>query len=232
MKTNSMPRLLVVDDEATLCEVLKINLELEGYLVDTAYSAEEVLTLDVSSYNLILLDVMMGDMSGFELAKKLKQSSDTADIPIIFCTAKDDEDDMIDGLNIGADDYIAKPYSVRNVSARIKSVLRRVNRSENDERHPNLLIEKGLKVDPETKRCIVDGTDVVLPRKEFEILYLLMSNPGKIFSRENILRTIWPDDVIVLERVVDVNITRLRAAIEPYGKLIVTRSGYGYGFKL
>lgn len=233
MATNMNNRLLVVDDEPTLCDTLKFNLELEGYQVDTAYSAEEALSLDLKQYALILLDVMMGEISGFQMAKILKNSPELASVPIIFCTAKDSEDDMIDGLNIGADDYISKPYSIRNVLARVKTVLRRVYQARNLSNNiSDTIAYEGLVVEPDAKRCIVDGTEVKLPRKEFEILCLLLANPGKIYSREDILKLIWPENVIVLDRVIDVNVTRLRSAIGRYGKMIVTRSGYGYGFKI
>ena len=118
-------RILIVDDEETLCEVLKLNLENEGYDVDIAFRAEQALTYELKSYSLILLDIMMGNISGIKMAKMLKANMDTAEIPIIFCTARDSEDDMVMGLNLGADDYITKPYTIRNVIARVKSVLRR-----------------------------------------------------------------------------------------------------------
>ena len=230
MDTTMPTRILVVDDEVTLCDTLKFNLELEGYEVDTAYSAEEALTLDLASYALILLDVMMGDISGFAMAKILKKNPRTANIPIIFCTAKGEEDDMISGLDLGADDYIAKPYSIRNILARVKTVLRRAANSSSTP--SDVLTYDGLWVNRELKLCTVDGEDVRMPRKEFEILCLLLDNPGKVFTREEILHRVWRDEVIVLERVVDVNITRLRAKIGRYGKNIITRSGYGYGFAL
>lgn len=222
-------RILVVDDEETLCEVLQFNLEVEGYEVDVAHSAEEAMEKDISRYSLILLDVMMGDMNGFKMARLLKKSPDTADIPIIFCTAKDSEDDMIVGLNIGADDYIVKPYSVRNVLARVKTVLKRTQ--HHTPADTNTVAYEGLSIETSQKRCFVDGREVTLPRKEFEILSLLLSNQDKVFSRHEILSKVWPDDVIVTDRVVDVNITRLRSKIGEYGKHIFTRVGYGYGFK-
>ena len=168
-------RILIVDDEETLCEVLKINLENEGYDVDTALSAEEALLLDFKKYSLILLDVMMGEISGIKMAKMLKADVTTADIPIIFCTARDTEDDMIIGLNLGADDYIMKPYTIRNVVARVKSVLRRtsVHSSITNNEIQNALKVEGLHLDLEFKRCIVDGEDVKLARKEFESHYSL-----------------------------------------------------------
>ena len=193
-------KILVVDDEETLCEALKFNLEAEGYYVDVAMSAEEALTHELSEYSLILLDIMMDGISGTQLASILKKKESTAHIPIIFCTAKDAEDDMINGLELGADDYITKPYSIRNVLARVKTVLRRV--SPNDETVGELITEyNGLKVFKEQKLCLVDGEEVRLPRKEFEILSMLLSHPGRIFSREELLSKIWPQEVVVLDRV-------------------------------
>lgn len=227
-------RILIVDDEETLCEVLKINLENEGYDVDTALSAEEALLLDLKKYSLILLDIMMGEISGIKMAKILKADVTTADIPIIFCTARDTEDDMIMGLNIGADDYIMKPYTIRNVIARVKSVLRRTSGQKTvvatiDK--TNVLKVDGLQLDLEFKRCTVDGEEVKLTRKEFELLAYLISHRGKICSREQILSRVWSDEVVVLDRTIDVNITRLRSKIGTYGSYIVTRSGFGYGFR-
>lgn len=226
-------KILVVDDEATLCEVLKINLELEGYAVDTACCAEEALALDLSVYDLLLLDVMMGDISGIAMARIIKKNAALADIPIIFCTARDTDTDMIEGLETGADDYVTKPYNIRNLMLRVRSVLRRSagHPTEADRSSAPALSFEGLAIDTEAKHCTVDGMPVKLPRKEFEILCLLLANPGKIFTREEILGRIWPEAIVVLPRVVDVNITRLRSKIGHYGKHIVTRSGYGYGFE-
>ena len=226
-------RILIVDDEETLCEVLKINLENEGYDVDTALSAEEALMLDLKKYSLILLDIMMGEISGIKMAKMMKADVTTADIPIIFCTARDSEDDMVMGLNLGADDYIMKPYTIRNVIARVKSVLRRTSGQKSiaaSVDKSNILKVEGLQLDMEFKRCIVDGEEVKLARKEFELLAYLIANRGKICSREQILSHIWSDEVVVLDRTIDVNITRLRSKIGVYGSYIVTRSGFGYGF--
>lgn len=228
-----VPRILIVDDEVTLCTVLKLNLENEGYNVDISFSAEEALTLDLKSYSLILLDIMMGEISGIKMAKMLKSDVDTCNIPIIFCTARDTEDDMIMGLNLGADDYIMKPYTVRNVIARVKTVLRRtsVNKVPNVQEKSNILKVEGLYLDLEYKRCEVDGVEVKLVRKEFELLAYLIANRGKIFSREQILSNVWSDEVVVLGRTIDVNITRLRSKIGKYGSYIITRSGFGYGFR-
>ena len=226
-------RILIVDDEETLCEVLQLNLENEGYDVDIAFSAEQALTYDLRNYSLILLDIMMGKISGIKMAKTLKADVATAEIPIIFCTARDTEDDMVMGLNLGADDYITKPYTVRNVIARVKSVLRRTvhKKSQTSPDKPNVLKAEGLRLDLEFKRCTVDGEDVKLTRKEYELLAYLISHRGQICSREQILSRVWSDEVVVLDRTIDVNITRLRSKIGPYGSYIVTRSGFGYGFR-
>ena len=227
-------RILIVDDEETLCEVLKLNLENEGYDVDIAFSAEQALTLDLKQYSLILLDIMMGEISGIKMAKMLKADVTTADIPIIFCTARDSEDDMIMGLNIGADDYIMKPYTVRNVIARVKSVLRRTNGHKANTHvteKSNILQVEGLVLDLEFKRCTIDDIEIKLAKKEFELLAYLISHRGKICSREQILCRVWSDEVVVLDRTIDVNITRLRSKIGTYGSYIVTRSGFGYGFR-
>jgi len=228
-------RILIVDDEETLCEVLKLNLENEGYDVDIAFSAEEALGYNLKEYSLILLDIMMGEISGIKMAKILKADVATANIPIIFCTARDTEDDMVMGLNLGADDYIMKPYTVRNVIARVKSVLRRAALHKSNTvipvKKPNQLSIDGLCLDLEFKRCTVDGKEIKLARKEFELLAYLIQHRGKICSREQILSRVWSDEVVVLERTIDVNITRLRSKIGAYGSYIVTRSGFGYGFR-
>lgn len=231
----AVERILIVDDEETLCEVLKLNLENEGYDVDIALSAEEALTYNLKEYSLILLDIMMGEISGIKMAKMLKADVATADIPIIFCTARDTEDDMVMGLNLGADDYIMKPYTIRNVIARVKSVLRRTatHKSSNTApaEKPNLIKVETLCLDLEFKRCTVDGKEVKLAKKEFELLAYLILHRGKICSREQILSSVWSDEVVVLDRTIDVNITRLRSKIGAYGSYIVTRSGFGYGFR-
>lgn len=223
-------RILVVDDEEDLCEILKFNLEIEGYDVDTANSAEEALKLDLPKYNLLLLDVMMGEISGFKMARMLKKNPETANIPIIFITAKDTENDTITGFNLGADDYISKPFSLREVQARVKAVLRRTGANGAEEK-PQLLQYQGLSIDVEKKKVCIDTQEVALTKKEFEILLLLMQNKGRVFSREDILSKVWQDEVYVLDRTIDVNITRLRKKIGTYGKYIVTRLGYGYCFE-
>ena len=223
-------RILVVDDEEDLCEILKFNLENEGYLVDTANSAEEALKLDIGAYSLLLLDVMMGEISGFKIAKMIKKNKNTAHIPIIFITAKDTENDTVTGFNLGADDYISKPFSLREVIARIKAVLRRTATIET-EQVPERIIHESLVLDITKKKVSIEDKEISLTKKEFEILFLLLQNKGRVFSREDILGKIWSDEVYVLDRTIDVNITRLRKKIGIYGKKIVTRLGYGYCFE-
>lgn len=223
-------RILVVDDEEDLCEILKFNLENEGYEVDTANSAEEALKRDIGSYNLLLLDVMMGEISGFKMANMLKKDKKTATVPIIFITAKDTENDTVTGFNLGADDYISKPFSLREVVARVKAVLRRTVPTET-EKAPEQLTYQTLVIDITKKKVSIDGEEIALTKKEFEILFLLLQSKGRVFSREDILSRIWSDEVYVLDRTIDVNITRLRKKIGIYGKRIVTRLGYGYCFE-
>lgn len=230
MNTMNEYRILAVDDEEDLCEILKFNLENEGYVVDTANSAEEALKLNISSYDLLLLDVMMGEISGFRMASILKKDKKTANIPIIFITAKDTENDTVTGFNLGADDYISKPFSLREVVARIKAVLRRTHQ-EDTPRIPEQLTYKSLVLDIVKKKVCIDSVEVPLTKKEFEILFLLLQNKGRVFSREDILGHIWSEEVYVLDRTIDVNITRLRKKIGIYGKCIVTRLGYGYCFE-
>ena len=223
-------RILVVDDEQDLCEILKFNLETEGYEVETADSAETALTLDLGSFDLLLLDVMMGEMSGFALAKQLKKQEETKDLPIIFLTARDTENDTVTGFNLGADDYIAKPFSLREVAARVKAVLRR-SRPNELAQAPTRITYQTLVLDATKKKVCIDEEEVPLTKKEFEILQLLLQNQGRVFSREDILSRVWSDEVYVLDRTIDVNITRLRKKIGKYGKCIVTRLGYGYCFE-
>lgn len=228
MKENKY-RILVVDDEQDLCEILKFNLETEGYVVETANSAEEAMTMDISSFNLLLLDVMMGEMSGFAMAKKLKENPMTANIPIIFLTARDTENDTVTGFNLGADDYISKPFSIREVLVRIRAVIRRTKESD-DSTEPKTLKYQGLEMDLDKKTVTIDGEDVPFTKTEFELLHLFLTEKGHVFSRQELIDRIWPKDVLVLDRTVDVNITRLRKKIGRFAKCIVTRLGFGYYF--
>ena len=215
-------RILVVDDEETLCEGLRTYLELEGYTVDASLSAEEALKRDLSVYDLLLLDIMMDGVSGTEMATIVRNRESTFDMPIIFLTAKDSLDDMVSGLKL-ADDYISKPYEIKNLLARIEAVLRRSSRHR--------LMVKGVSCDRASMTCYVDGHHVKMPRKEFEILALLLENPGRVFTREELISRIWPDNVIVVDRAVDVHVARIRGKIAPYSRHIVARTGYGYGWE-
>ena len=223
-------RILVVDDEQDLCEILKFNLETEGYLVETANSAEEALEKDIASYNLLLLDVMMGGMSGFQLAKQLKNSEVTAHIPIIFLTARDTENDTVTGFNLGADDYISKPFSIREVMVRVRAVLRRTASRLEGAEEPAVISYQGLLLNLDKKSVSVDGEDVPFTKTEFELLRLLLEERGRVFSRQELIDRVWPKDVLVLDRTVDVNITRMRKKIGKFAKCIVTRLGFGYYF--
>ena len=237
-------RILVVDDEESLCEILKFNLEKEGYSVTTALSAEEALALNLADYDLMVLDIMMGELSGFGLARILRKRTETAEAPIIFCTALDSEADKIKGLDIGADDYISKPFSLAEVMARVRSVLRRSKRSlttaatnespaeEEAKTNDSVIRFETLVVNNRDKSCYIDNEEVQLTRKEFDILVLLLSNRGTILSREQIMKRVWSEEVVVLDRTIDVNITRLRKKLGIYGNHIITRTGYGYGFKI
>lgn len=223
-------RILVVDDEQDLCEILKFNLETEGYQVETANSAEEALEKDIASYNLLLLDVMMGGMSGFQLAKQLKNSVVTAHIPIIFLTARDTENDTVTGFNLGADDYISKPFSIREVMVRVRAVLRRTASRLEGAEEPAVISYQGLLLNLDKKSVSVDGEDVPFTKTEFELLRLLLEERGRVFSRQELIDRVWPKDVLVLDRTVDVNITRMRKKIGKFAKCIVTRLGFGYYF--
>jgi two-component system, OmpR family, alkaline phosphatase synthesis response regulator PhoP len=218
-------KILVVDDEKDLCEILQFNLESEGYEVETANSAEEALKKSLGDFNLILLDVMMGGMSGFKAADTIRKQKQL-DIPIIFITAKSSENDMLTGFNIGADDYIEKPFSVKEVIARVKAVLKRGRA-----KLIGKLTFNGLEIDPEKKLVSIDKQVIDLTRKEFDILHLLMKRKGSYISREEILEKVWDDDVVVTERNVDVNIARLRKKIGDFGNHIKGKTGYGYLFE-
>ena len=222
-------RIFVVDDEKDICEILQFNLENEGFAVDTANSAEEALGKLSEEHQIILLDVMMGGMSGFKMAEKLRKQGNK--IPIIFLTAKDTENDLLTGFSIGADDYIPKPFSIKEVVARVKAVLKRTNKLINQYQLENIVAGK-LKINPGTKQVVLDETQVLLTKKEFEILLLLVKNPARIFTREEILDRVWKDEGYVLDRTVDVHITRLRKKLGDYSHYIINRSGYGYCFTI
>lgn len=235
-------RLLVIDDEESICEILKYNLQKEGYEVDTAYSAEEALEMDLTPYDLFIVDIMMERLSGFDFAKRLRNSIEMEDVPIIFCSALNGEDDTVMGLNIGADDYITKPFKISEMIARVNAVLRRTQiarrareaapaaAAASSDLEPQIVYQ-GLRIDPNDKVCYLDGEKISLTKTEFEILAFFLNRRNRIYSREEIIRHVWADDVVVTNRTIDTNITRLRKKIGHYGNNIETRLGFGYGFK-
>lgn len=224
MKTKN--KILVVDDEKDLCEILQFNLSSEGYEIDVAYSGEEALNMTIEKYDLLLLDVMMAGMSGFKFADKVRNEIGLP-VPIIFLTARETENDMLTGFNIGADDYLVKPFSIKELVARIKAILRRGTDAKTKLKVLNF---ESLSVDLERKLVTIQDKRTELTRKEFDILAMLVSNAGKYMSRQEIMDQVWADDIIVTERNVDVNIARLRKKIGKYGNNIKGRSGYGYCF--
>lgn len=225
-----MSKILIVDDEQDLCEILQFNLESEGYEVDTANSAEEGLKKLNSQHMLILLDVMMEDMSGFQMANKIRKEQHS-EVPIIFLTAKDTENDMLTGFNVGADDYITKPFSLKTVLARVKAVLKRTSKSADASTDSmTIFTHNGLEINFETKQTTLNGQEISLTRKEFMILTLLVNSPKRFFTREQILSQVWDDDTYVAERSVDVHIARLRKKIGNVGECIINRTGFGYSF--
>ncbi len=223
---NEYFRILVVEDEEGLNEILQFNLESEGYLIDTAFSAEEALKTDLAVYHLILLDVMMGKISGYSLAQRIRKELHL-DVPIIFLTARDTENDLLTGFNLGADDYITKPFSIRELQARVKVVLKRSKAAQVIEVSTLLTIGE-ITIDQETKCLHLGDKKIELTRKEYEIISLMAKSPGRIFSREEILRRIWESDVIVTDRTVDVNMARLRKKMDDYGNYIRNKPGFGY----
>ncbi len=221
-------RILIVDDEEDLCEILQYNLGNAGYQTEVAHSAEDALQLSLGNYDLILLDVMMGPISGFKLADKMRKEMNL-NVPVIFLTAKDTENDILTGFSLGADDYIAKPFSVNELTARVKAVLKR---SKNEKAKIPATISYGdIELDTIRKRLILKDEKIELTKKEFEILRILLENQGKVFTRDDILTTVWGNDVVVTERTVDVNITRLRAKLGQYGKNLKNKTGFGYYFE-
>jgi len=221
-------KILIVDDEEDLCEILQYNLGNAGYETEVAHSAEEAIKRKIESFDLIILDVMMGPMSGFKLADKLRNELGIS-IPVIFLTAKDTENDILTGFSLGADDYIPKPFSVNELTARVRAVLKRSNKEKI--RIQERMKFGALELDASKKRLLINDEKVELTRKEFEILQLLLENQTTVFSREEILLKVWGSDVIVTDRTVDVNITRLRAKLGVFGPNLKNKSGYGYYFE-
>lgn len=216
-------KILVVDDESDVQEILQFNLRSEGYDVDTACSSEEALTKDLFSYDIFILDVMMGKTSGFKLADRIRSEMKIKS-PIIFLTAKDKENDMLTGFSLGADDYIRKPFSIVELKARVKAVLSRSQSNDSAE----VIINIGpLIIDTEKKEVKLEGKTIELTKTEYQILLLLVKSSGRFISREEILDSIW-SDTYVTERTVDVHITRLRKRLGSFGPRIKSRTGYGY----
>lgn len=218
-------KILIVDDEADIREILQFNLENEDFAVETADSAEKALQMLSAPFQLILLDVMMGGMSGFKMADALRKMGNQT--PIIFLTAKNTENDLLTGFSIGGDDYISKPFSIKEVIVRIKSVLRRTE----TEKQKTELIFGTLVINQDAKTAVIDNVLLDLTKTEFNILAVLASHEGRTFSRTEILDRAWSDSAIVLDRTVDVHIARLRKKLGKYGDFIENRSGYGYWFK-
>lgn len=237
-------RILVIDDEEPLCDILKFNLEREGYVVSTANSAVEALEMDLSQFDLFIVDIMMERLSGYDFVQRLRSTIGVEQLPVIFCSALGDEDDKVTGLNIGGDDYITKPFVISEVLARVRAVLRRANarhRLKTDQTAeepaeqtgpmlPNI-VYKDVCIDQNTKQCCINGREVALTRTEFDLLLFFLTHRNRIYSREEIIRNVWPSDVLVSQRAIDTNLTRLRKKIGTVGNHIITRQGFGYGFK-
>ncbi len=221
-------RILVVDDEQTLCEILKLNLNMEGFSVEIANSAEEAMRKNLKQYQLILLDVMMGGMNGYDFITWLHNQPELSKIPVILCTAKSEESERIEGLLRGADDYICKPFSMKELVLRVKNILRRIDVSVLNYK----ITVDSIIMDLKDRSCLIDNMPIELTKKEFDLLYVLLFNIDKILSREEILSQVWNDDVCVIDRSVDVTINRVRKKIGKYSECIITKHGYGYGFKL
>lgn len=231
-------KILLIDDEEPICEILKYNLEKEGYEVDCVYSAEEALELDLRQYSLCLVDIMMERLSGYDFAKAVRKNPETANLPLIFCSALNGEDDTVMGLNIGGDDYITKPFVISEVIARVRAVLRRSmamniakEKSREVQQPAKTVSFEGITVDLDDKICTLDGEDLNLTKTELELITFFLQHRNRIYSRDEIIKKIWPDDVIVTTRAIDTNIARLRKKLGRYGNSIVTRMGFGYGFK-
>lgn len=233
---------MVIDDEEPLCDILKYNLEKEGFVVDCSYSAVEALERDLTQYDLFIVDIMMERLSGYDFVRRLRSTIGVEKLPVIFCSALGDEDDKVTGLNLGGDDYITKPFVISEVLARVRAVLRR-SQAVLRPRHSEVkeqakkqdflpdVVFRGIRVDQNEKACYIEGVEVPLTRTEFDLLLFFLNNRNRIYSREEIIRRVWPDDVLVSQRAIDTNLTRLRKKLGTYGNNIITRQGFGYGFK-
>ena len=248
-------KILVIDDEEALCEILKFNLEREGYIVDMALSAEEALEMDLSRYELFIVDIMMDKLSGFDFAKIVKERPENENTPIIFCSALVGEDDKVMGLNMGGDDYITKPFAISEVLARVRAVLRRSTAlaaarqqvapmvireivqqpatSVIQTERPNLepdLVYNTLRLDRNSKQCTIDGKPIDLTKTEYDLLLFFLTHRGRVYSRAEIIQQVW-SATVVSDRTIDANVTRLRKKLGEYGSCIETRTGFGYAFK-
>lgn len=227
-----MKKILVVDDEKSIVKGIKFSLEQDDMKVEVAYDGETALELaKANHYDMILLDIMLPGFSGLEVCQMIREFSD---VPIIMLTAKGDDMDKILGLEYGADDYITKPFNILEVKARIKAIFRRNNRNVPEQENQKVIETKGLKIDVDSRRVYIDDKEVNLTAKEFELVYLLVSNPNKVYSREQLLKTIWGPSYPGDARTVDVHVRRLREKIEATPadpKYIHTKWGVGYYFR-
>ena len=225
-------KILVVDDETDIREILQFNLENAGHVVDTAASAEEALEILGPEHGLILLDVMMGGMSGYKMAEKLRNENNN--IPIVFLTARNAQDDLLTGFSSGADDYLTKPFSIQEVIVRVKAVLRRYPQAEPapEPVQETVVVAGALRIDLEKKIVHAGDQQIAFSKKEYEVLSLLASHPGQIFSREDLINELWKDAPYVLDRTVDVHIARIRSKLGEYKNCISNRSGFGYVFNV
>lgn len=235
-------KILLIDDEESVCEILKFNLEKEGYEVDASYSAEEALDRDdLGTFSLFIVDIMMGQLSGFDFASRIRNVGETENTPILFCSALSDEDCVVKGLNIGADDYVTKPFNIGEVLARVRAILRRAELTnqrrsaadiiEQESIYESDIVFKDIRIDRNNKEVFVANQPVTLTRTEFDILLFFLTHRNKIYSREEIIKHVWGDEVVVTGRTIDTNITRLRKKLGDSEKYLVTRLGFGYGFK-
>lgn len=222
-----------VDDEEDIQEIIRVNLSSEGYEVKTFSSAEKALPeIEKVIPDLIILDIMMSGIDGYEFCRKLRSDEKWKDIPVIFLTAKSEEFDKVLGLELGGDDYVTKPFSVRELISRTKAVLRRSGIKEAvDEQGKKTFKYMGIELDPEKFSLKVDGEDVKLTKTEFELLHLFLKYPGKIFTRDNIIDSIKGEDIYVIDRTIDVHIMNLRKKLGKYKSMVSTFSGVGYGIK-
>ncbi|MFZ2324021.1 MAG: response regulator transcription factor [Ignavibacteriaceae bacterium] len=226
-----MKKILLVDDEKDIVEFLKYNLELEDYEVIVGYNGEEALDKLTENPDLVILDIMMPKLDGFETFKRIREKKDFEHTPIIFLTAKAGEANEIKGLELGASDYIQKPISPKKLIARVKSNLRKTESLLSHKTEPLKIKYGPIEIDREKYEVFIDGEKKVFPRKEFEVLYFLANNPGRVFGRDTLLKEVWGSDVYVVDRTVDVHVRKIREKLENHAELIETIKGVGYRLK-